>query len=180
MTSLARGLVAVSLSLVASGCASSVGPGALPDGATDARGDRPVVRDGGDAGRDVQYFDTNVYDVYREPPCPGPKPPPRRQYDCDPFLQRGCAAGESCYPFIEYPAQRCAAEVYRAQCARAGTSGQDAFCRAGAECAPGHACFVTGAMNRCLQLCRLDGAAPQCPRGRVCEPTDLPDFGACN
>ena len=37
----------------------------------------------------------------------------------------------------------------------------------------------TAAGNRCLALCRLNGATPLCPRGAVCEPTDLPDFGVC-
>lgn len=175
----ASGLLAASALL---GCASTVdGDGRRADGGADARVDRPAAdREAPDARVDAGFFDTNTYDIYRDPPCPGARPPPRRDYACEPLGQQGCQPGESCYPFIEYPTERCGVETYRAQCFAAGTSGQGDFCRGGTECLSGYACFVTGAMNRCLRLCRLDGTEPRCGRGQVCEPTDLPDFGACN
>lgn len=171
-----RACVLVVLSL---GCASAVSPtGADLDGGG-ARADRPGARDAWDARIDIPYFDAGGFDVFREDACPGPRPPPMRAYECEPFAQTGCPAGEGCYAFIEYPAERCGSETYRAQCFAAGTTGQGRFCQSGSECAPGSGCFITGAMNRCLRLCRLDGSGDPCPRGAVCEPTDLPDFGAC-
>lgn len=162
------------------GCASAVSPtGATADGGTTARADRAAPRDAVDARVDVPYFDARGFDVYRGDPCPGPRPPPVRGYVCDPFAQRGCAPGEGCYAFIEYPATLCGSETYRSACLPAGTGAPGRFCTSGTECAPGSGCFVTGAMNRCLRLCRVDGDGSECPRGTVCEPTDLPDFGAC-
>jgi hypothetical protein len=170
--------------LLASGCAARVvgfGDGA-PSG--DGRGDGGSMDPGDDAGDDVRYRDVPVtYDVYREDACAPESGDAVRMYDCDPFDQAssGCAAGEACYPYIDYPMGPCGHEVYRATCEPAGTGAVDAFCGLGGQqCAAGLGCFVTGSGDRCLALCRLDGSPPQCPRGRVCEPTDLPDFGACD
>jgi hypothetical protein len=91
-----------------------------------------------------------------------------RAYECDPFAGAGCPAGDGCYAFIEYPTARCGSETYRAQCFAAGTTGQGRFCQSGSECAPGSGCFITGAMNRCLRLCRLDGSGDPCPRAARC------------
>ncbi len=137
------------------------------------------ARDAGDTGVDIPYFDTNVYDVYRGNPCPGTPPPPVRMYTCDPLNTSSCPAGQSCYPSIDYPTMVCGVETYRTDCFPAGTSGQDTFCMFGTQCRVGFSCFVTGAMNRCLRLCRLDGRPPQCDNGTVCEISDIPDFGAC-
>lgn len=161
-------------------CSSTVTPSGAVDGGADASSDARVLRDGAEAGRDVQVFDTAAYDVFRDDACPGSRPPPQRDYRCDPFAAGQCPPGEGCYVFIEYPSQRCGSETYRSLCLSAGDVPGDGFCNRDTRCAPGFSCFVTGASNRCLQLCRLDGAPPQCPRGRVCEPTDLPDYGACD
>lgn len=162
------------------GCASAVTPtGTDLDGGLAARLDRAALRDGADARADIPYFDTNAYDIFREDACPGARPPPMRDYQCDPFAQRSCPAGEGCYASIEYPTVRCGSETYRAQCLPAGSTAPGRFCTSGTQCTPGSGCFVTGAMNRCLQLCRVDTTGVPCPRGTVCEPTDLPDFGAC-
>lgn len=165
--------------IVCLGCASSVSPtGDELDGGA-GRSDRPGPRDIVDARIDIPYFDSVQFDIFREDACPGPRPTPMRAYECDPFSQRGCPSGEGCYAFIEYPQARCGSETYRAQCFASGGTPQGQFCRGGSECSPGSGCFVTGAMNRCLRLCRIDGTGDPCPRGTVCEPTDLPDFGAC-
>ncbi|MEZ4393879.1 MAG: hypothetical protein R3A48_22630 [Polyangiales bacterium] len=171
-----RPLLALALCL---GCASAVSPtgGDLDGGG--APNDRLGPRDVVDARIDIPYFDAPSYDIFREDACPGPRPAPMRAYECDTFAQTGCPAGEGCYAFIEYPSERCGSETYRARCFAAGSTAAGRFCQSGSECAPGSGCFVTGAMNRCLRLCRLDGAGEPCPRGSVCEPTDLPDFGAC-
>lgn len=162
------------------GCASAVSPtGADLDAGAAPRADRAAPRDASDARADIPYFDTNSYDVYREDACPGPRPAPMRDYACDPFGRGGCPPGEGCYAFIEYPTARCGSETYRARCLPAGSAPPGRFCTSGTDCAPGSGCFVTGAMNRCLRLCRVDGSGDPCPRGAVCEPTDLPDFGAC-
>lgn len=167
--------------VLSAGCAARVmGVG---DGDTDgARLDGGPGAGGGDAGRDVRYRDVPVtYDVFREDACAPEAGAGVRMYDCDPFRPTdSCPAGQSCYPYIDYPEGRCGREVYRAVCLPAGTIPVDGFCGGGEACAPGLACFVTGAGNRCLRLCRIDGGEPSCPRGQVCEPTDLPDFGACD
>lgn len=140
-------------------------------------GDASLARDGaaaGDtgalgAGADAAFLDD----------CPLGRAPARRQYRCDPLSNEGCRADESCRPFVEYPTLLCAAEVYHTRCFSNGPVAPGGFCRIGNDCAAGSGCFVTGAMNRCLRLCSFDGGVSACPRGTVCEPTDQPDFGAC-
>jgi hypothetical protein len=161
------------------GCASTVDGTGGPFGGGGPGADAGLRRDAAPDARDVPYFDTNAYDVFREDACPGTRPPAQREYECDPLGGEGCPADQGCYAYIEYPTVRCGSEIYRARCFEAGTTATGMFCRSGTECTAGAGCFVTGAMNRCLQLCRLDGAEPRCQRGTVCEPTDLPDFGAC-
>lgn len=162
------------------GCASTVDGTGGPDGGDIThRPDASALRDVASDARDVPYFDTNAYDVFREDACPGTNPPAQRQYDCDPLGTGECPSGQGCYAFIEYPQVRCGSETYRAACFDVGSTPTGTFCRSGTDCAEGAGCFVTGAMNRCLRLCRLDGTEPRCQRGTVCEPTDLPDFGAC-
>lgn len=164
------------------GCASRVvGNGDGTPG--DARPDRGAnVPDGGDTGVDIPYRDVPVeYDVYRGDTCPGDAAQGVRMYTCDPFQAlSGCTDGMACYPWIEYPSTVCGSEIYHADCAVVGVTPIDGFCTTGGECAAGLTCFVTGSGDRCLQLCHIDGTNPQCPRGRVCEPTDIPDFGACD
>ena len=167
--------------IVSSGCASRVvgeGDGAPGDGRTDGM----VVPDGTDVGVDIPYRDVPItYDVFREDTCPGDAAAGERMYNCDPFNPTvGCPDGQACYPYIEYPMGVCGHEIYHADCTPVGSTPIDGFCNTGIECGPGLTCFVTGSGNRCLALCRIDGSPPQCPRGRVCEPTDDPDFGACD
>lgn len=129
--------------------------------------------------RDVPVIDRDV--TFREDACPPVTGPAVRMYDCDPLATRsGCGPGEGCYTTIEYPPMPCAREIYRAICIPAGSTPVNSPCGSGDECVPGSACFVTGAGNRCLRLCRTDGTEPSCPRGQVCEPTDSPDIGACD
>ena len=167
--------------IVLTHCASRVvgiGDGAPGDG----RGDGLSFTDGGEVGVDIPYRDVPIpYDVYFEDTCPSDATMGERQYTCDPFNPTvGCMAGTACYPYIEYPTGVCGHEIYHADCAAVGTTPIDGFCNDGIECAAGETCFVTGSGNRCLALCRIDGSGTPCPRGRVCEPTDIPDFGACD
>jgi len=160
------------------GCAASVSP----DRSDGSSIDGGAIGPGADASRDVRFRDVPdpLPDAFREPPCPDGSTDGVRMYECDPFTNRGCASGMACYPFIEYPMGRCAREIYRATCIPAGTQPVGAPCEGSNACVAGSSCFATGAGTRCLRLCRLDGAEPRCPRGSVCEPTDLPDFGACD
>ncbi len=167
--------VRLTLAWLAAGCASTV-DGTSDGGADGARWDASAAAD----AHDVTYFDTGAYEIFRDPPCPEPRPAPRRAYECDPIRQQNCAINQGCYVYVDPPTERCDVETYRARCFAEGTRRQGQFCAAGAECAVGFSCFVTGAMNRCLRLCRLDGTGDACARGLVCQPTDLPDFGACN
>lgn len=173
---IARGAVLLSAAL--SACAASVSPERDAGAMDSARIDGTT----GDAGRDVRFRDVPdpLPDTYVDPPCPDGSTEGVRQYNCDPFSSRGCEPGQACYPYIEYPMGRCAAEVYRTDCFSAGTLPVGSPCGSSGFCEPGSSCFATGAGTRCLRLCRIDGTPPQCPRGAVCEPTDLPDFGACD
>lgn len=163
--------------VTASGCAASVSPN-RSDGSIDGDPNGPV----GDAGRDVRFRDVPdpLPDAFREPPCPDGSTEGVRMYTCDPFTNSGCGAGTACYPFIEYPMGRCAREIYRSECVPSGTQPVGSPCEGSNACVAGSSCFATGAGTRCLKLCRIDGGEPRCPRGSVCEPTDLPDFGACD
>jgi len=166
---------------VLAACAARVGPentdGAPTDGRADAAGNRDVA----DAARDVSYRDTLAYDAYREDACNPDARSTMRVFECDPFRPTvGCPAGEGCYASVTYPDGPCGREVYGARCIAAGAVPANGFCMGSTECQPGHGCFVTGSGNRCLRLCRIDGGEPSCLRGQVCEPTDLPDFGACD
>ncbi len=158
-------------------CAARVG-GDLDGGELDAE-----ALEGGrrDAARDARFRDvpTAGDDAFVEPPCPDAGTS-ARLYRCDPFSQRGCGPGEACYPFIEYTMDRCDRERFGAECRPAGAVPVGSACDGSQPCVPGASCFATGAGTRCLRLCRLDGTAPTCPRGAVCEPTDNPDLGACD
>jgi hypothetical protein len=167
------------LAWLAAGCATTV-DAAADDVGEGARDDRPVAERDGGAPRDVAYFDAGAYEIFRDPPCPTARPAPQRAYECEPLRQTGCAVNQGCYVYVDPPAERCGVETYRARCFREGARTQGQFCAGGSECALGFSCFITGAMNRCLRLCRLDGSGAPCERGLVCQPTDLPDFGACN
>ncbi len=176
-----RCALAVAIAFGSTACAArSIGEGdGSPD---DARADRNAIGDGGDVGVDIPYRDVPIsYDVFREDRCPGDAGGAERAYSCDPWMPAvGCGDGQGCYPWIEYPSEPCGHEIYHADCFPTGPMPVDGFCTSTTDCAAGLTCFVTGSGNRCLLLCRNDGTAPQCPKGRVCEPTDLPDFGACD
>src|SRR5688572_16747658 len=84
------------------GCASTIDGTGGPDGSA-GNGADGGRRDAAADARDVPYFDTNAYDVYREDACPGARPPAQRAYECDPLAGGGCPPGTGCYAFIEYP-----------------------------------------------------------------------------
>jgi len=161
----------------ATGCASTLDGGAATVDASTAPVDASTVDQ---LALALAYEDAGwSYDTYAADVCPLGRPPPLRQYRCDPFAARACARGYSCRPFIDPPTVACGSETYRAECFLDGRVALGGACRLGTDCEAGTSCFSTAATNRCLRLCRLDGADPTCPRGSVCEPTDLPNIGAC-
>lgn len=160
------------------GCASTLwGERADADAAygvrDDADGALSDVRAPGDTAPRSAPYDGSALDA-----CPV-GPPPLRRYRCDAFAPGACARGYTCRPFLDPSTVPCGAETYRTECLVDGPGHAGGPCRLGTDCAAGTGCFTTAAGNRCLSLCRLNGAAPQCDRGAVCEPTDLPDFGVC-
>jgi hypothetical protein len=116
---------------------------------------------------------------YDDPGCPD-SPPPLEQYTCDPFALDGggCAPGEACQIFVEYPSEPCGQEIYGSGCVPAGTGQQGDGCMGGQECGAGFVCVITGSGTQCVQLCKLDGPSG-CPSGLVCEPIDVKGFGGC-
>ncbi len=81
---------------------------------------------------------------------------------------------------MTYPTAPCAAGGHGSVCTKAGTRKQGGPCGtgAGAECAAGFVCVVSGAGNQCVQLCK-PGSPGVCPDGLVCSPIDVPGFGGC-
>lgn len=125
-----------------------------------------------DAGKDA-------FQEYVDPGCPD-NPPPLQDFQCDPNNQAnsGCAFGEACYIYVNYPDEPCGQEVYGAFCGPAGFGVQGDACNGAFDCAAGFACVVTGSGNQCVQLCPLQGN-DNCPSGLVCEPIDVEGFGGC-
>lgn len=137
--------------------------------AGDQDSDAPIVEDAGAP---------DARDGYVEPSCPDVEPePPIVQ--CDPFsTPTGCANGEACRPFVQYPQSECETEVYGAICVPAGTGRQGSPCGGGDGCAEGFVCVISGAGVQCVKLCRVDEIG-SCEGGLVCEPIDVPGYGGC-
>lgn len=116
---------------------------------------------------------------YDDPGCPS-TPPPLEDYTCDPFSKTGggCAAGEACQIFVDYPSEPCGQEYYGSACVPAGPGKQGDGCMGGQDCGPGYVCVITGSGTQCIQLCKLTGPSG-CPSGLVCEPIDVKGFGGC-
>ena len=106
------------------------------------------------------------------------KPPPFEDFQCDPETQFGCAFGEGCYIYVDYPDDPCGQEIYGALCLPAGVGQQGDICFGATDCGPGLSCVVTGSGTQCVTLCPLDGPSI-CPSGLVCEPIDVDGFGGC-
>jgi hypothetical protein len=160
---------------IAAGCGDTVVVGADPDGGDGGEGGTSWIDGGGgkpDAGKDA-------LEEYIDPGCPN-KPPPIYDFQCDPYdqLSGGCAPGEGCYIYVEYPPEPCGQEIYGSVCAPSGFGQQGDPCFGGLDCAGGFVCVVTGSGNQCVQLCPLVGA-DNCPPGLVCEPIDVEGFGGC-
>jgi hypothetical protein len=177
-----RGFAIALCAVAFTGCASQVvgmGDSSPPDAHTSREASVPDVQD---APPDIPYRDVpREYDVYHEDACITDVPPGQRMYNCDPYATpTTCPMGQSCYVYIDYPMGSCGMEIYRSDCFMTGTTPPDGFCTTATDCQPGFGCFITGSSNRCLSLCRLDGTPPQCSMGRVCQVTDLPDYGACD
>ena len=114
-----------------------------------------------------------------EPGCPPVNEPPTIN-ECDPLASvSGCPVGESCFPYVDYPAGPCDVEHYGTICFAAGRGTQGESC-VNEGCAADHICVSTGRGTQCARLCGLDANAPRvCAPGLLCLPIDIEGFGGC-
>jgi hypothetical protein len=129
-----------------------------------------------DAGKDADA-QTDAADAlpdYVDPGCPDAEPPPTK-FDCDPYNDN-CGEGKGCYPFVEYPLDPCAQEIYGATCVFVGNGGQGDPCDSG--CKAGHVCVISGQGTQCVRMCDLGQPNP-CKDGLVCAAVDIPGIGGC-
>lgn len=117
--------------------------------------------------------------AFEEPGCPPAGMLPSIN-ECDALAPvSGCSAGESCFPYVDYPAGPCEVERYGTVCLLAGPGTQGDSC-AREPCAADHICVSTGRGTLCARLCGLDAAAPDvCAPGLLCLPIDIRGFGGC-
>lgn len=101
------------------------------------------------------------------------------QRECDPFDDTTCAPDEACQAAAIPPREPCGEELFVTFCARAGSGQQGDDCLGEQSCAAGFSCVVTGAGTQCARNCDLGGGEPSCPRGNLCQATDVPGYGAC-
>lgn len=153
------------------GGSGGTGGTVYPTGGRAGTGGRDAGRDARDSGKDAR--DSGWVD----PVCPDAPPPPPLE-ECDPFsTPTGCAAGQGCYPYVDYPTGPCDEEQYGTVCMTAGYGTQGSPCD-GSACASGHVCVVTGSGNQCVELC--DPTGPDtCPGGLICFGLDVAGFGGC-
>jgi hypothetical protein len=162
---------------------------------------------GGEAGADLNRRSASVpsgsgggagvADAGTPPPPPSfvpepPEPPPFEEPGCPPVEMRppinecdplapvsGCASGESCFPYVEYPSGPCDVERFGTFCVVAGPGTQGESC-AREACAADHICVSTGRGTQCARLCSLGTGAPDvCAPGLLCLPIDIDGFGGC-
>jgi hypothetical protein len=116
---------------------------------------------------------------YSPPACP-PSTSPPPSVECDPLAEdSGCPAGQSCFPFVDYPTSPCEVELYGARCGPAGSGVQGDSC-VDSACAADHICVSTGRGTLCARLCGLSAQAPDvCDPGLLCLPIDIEGFGGC-
>lgn len=181
-----RARLATALGLTLWGC------GALScGGEADVNLDRRSASVPSDSGAGAGEADAGA------PPAPGfvpalPEPPPFEEPGCPPAQTRpsinecdplsrvsGCADGESCFPFVEYPSGPCEVERFGTLCLVAGPGTQGDSC-ARQACAADHICVSTGRGTQCARLCGFGaGAADVCAPGLLCQPIDIEGFGGC-
>jgi hypothetical protein len=116
---------------------------------------------------------------FEEPGCPPVTTLPART-ECDPLGEpSGCAQGESCFPFVDYPTGPCEVERYGTLCMPAGPGTQGDSCERD-PCSAEHICVSTGRGTQCARLCGLDTGGPSvCAPGLLCLPVDIEGFGGC-
>lgn len=116
---------------------------------------------------------------FEEPGCPPMGMLPSIE-ECDPLAATsGCPSGESCFPYVDYPAGPCEVERYGTRCYPAGPGTQGDSC-AQQGCAADHICVSTGRGTQCARLCGLDADARNvCSAGLLCLPIDIEGFGGC-
>jgi hypothetical protein len=184
-----RRVVLSVLAMTALACGGSVGGDASGDGGLSGSGGLIGVGGGGTGGGFGGFaayggtgggsggFATGGTGGYIDPGCPDAAPPPKIE-ECQPFANpTGCEPGEGCYPFVQYPQQKCDKEQFGTICAPAGSGKQGEPC-GGDLCAAGFVCVVTGVGTQCVKMCKLDGPS-SCPPGLFCVPVDVEGIGGC-
>jgi hypothetical protein len=161
----------------------NVSPGKPDAQAGGAGGGAPDAGDAGkdakppkDAGKDADAKEDakDALPDYVDPGCPDAGPP-ITSYECDPY-DDNCGEGKGCYPFVQYPTEPCAQEVYGATCIFVGNGGQGDPC--GGGCKASHICVISGQGTQCVQMCDLGEPNP-CKDGLVCAAVDIPGIGGC-
>lgn len=114
---------------------------------------------------------------FEDPGCPA-VPAPVEDRQCDPLaLDSGCEIGFGCFPYVDYPTDPCAPEIFGTRCRAQGTGTQGQECAMGG-CAEGYLCVATGQGTQCARLCKFPGQG-QCDPGLVCGSVDIQGFGVC-
>lgn len=120
---------------------------------------------------------TGESDRFVEQGC-GDVPERIAEMDCDPFQPLdGCATGQGCQPYVQYPSSPCEPEVYGARCDWVGTGTQGESCSL-YPCAAGYLCIATGQGTQCARICDLS-VDSGCPPGLVCGSIDIEGIGTC-
>lgn len=174
-------IVALSLPISLLACGGHVDASPDPAPLPDAGGEGDDGSDAGaqaDARPDVADEAAPPWD-YRDPDC-DEAPPAPPILECDPLAEpTGCAEGEACSPFVDYPRSECEKERYGALCVPEGEGTQGSPCGDGvSSCKSGFVCVISGAGVQCVELCDLETIG-SCPDGLVCEPIDVQGFGGC-
>ena len=151
---------------------------------SDVPGPSSSHRDAGVADAGVRPPPVFIPDVpepppFEEPGCPPASPQPNIN-ECEPLAaSTGCATGESCFPYVDYPSGPCEVERYGTVCMPVGPGTQGDSCSRQA-CAADHICVSTGRGTQCARLCGLSADAPNvCSPGLLCLPIDIEGFGGC-
>src|SRR5690606_30167434 len=91
-------------------------------------GPKDAGPDAKDAGKDAAKDAAGGTGGFVDPGCPDAAPPPP-VFECDAFAEpSGCAFGEACYPWVDYPSGPCDFEEFGTICAPAGTGTQGEPC----------------------------------------------------
>lgn len=144
-----------------------------PDAATTAISDEPPR-----AAPEAELDETDDPELFDDPGCPQ-APEPIEERTCDPFAETSsCPFDWDCFPYVDYPIDPCASEVYGTRCEPSGTGVQGDPCET-APCAAGYLCVASGQGTVCARLCELPAGANSCPAGLICGSVDIKGYGVC-